>query len=74
MPDWKVTLTTQEAQDWLNAWGEGYEPELHDGTPNPQTKTQYAKARALHTLASQVEEYKKRQAHLGVTGGGGSIS
>lgn len=57
-----LTIGNGTLTDLINAFGETYQATLPDGTPNPQTKVQFAKEQVRQMLKSQVIEYKKRQA------------
>ncbi len=58
-----ITFTADSSTmtDIINAFSEDYQAFLPGGIANPQTRTQFAKAKFLQTVKSQVFEYKKRQ-------------
>jgi hypothetical protein len=46
----------------IDAWGAGYSSTLPDGSPNPQTKAQYARAKIISALKNRVVIYESGEA------------
>ena len=55
MAIYTITIPTNEVQDWVDAWGDGWTEETGI------TKAQYAKRAILQTLKSNVRSFRERK-------------
>ncbi|OGY27930.1 MAG: hypothetical protein A2Z42_04210 [Candidatus Woykebacteria bacterium RBG_19FT_COMBO_43_10] len=55
MAVYSITIPTNEVQDWIDAWGDGWTSETGI------TKAQYAKQSILSTLKSNVRSFRERK-------------
>lgn len=61
MAELKFQIPDNRMDDLVNAWGDGYSPELIDGEPNPQTKQQFAREQIKLTIMQRVKSHEARQ-------------
>lgn len=58
----RITIPEGDENDFRRAFGRGYEPQLPDGTENPQTKMQYAKQNLVdYVIEKMVADRRENQ-------------
>jgi hypothetical protein len=53
-------IPDERMQELVDAWALGYQPTIN-GSPNPQTKQQYAKEQIRLVIASRVTKHQQAQ-------------
>lgn len=61
MAELKFTIPDARMNDLVDAWGDGWTPELIDGEPNPLTKPQFAREQIKQTIMQRVKSHEARQ-------------
>lgn len=61
MATFTLTIPNNKLQDTIDAWSEGYQSTLPDGSPNPQTRAQYAREQIRQAVNNHVYQYLIRQ-------------
>lgn len=59
MATFTITIPNDKLQDMINAYGKDWAETLPDGTPNPQTKAQFARSELNRHIKQRVIDYKK---------------
>jgi hypothetical protein len=61
MATFTVTLPADKLAGFIAAYSEGYSPTLIDGSPNPVTRTTYAKMQLALEMRDKYSNYMRRQ-------------
>jgi hypothetical protein len=57
----KFQIPDARMDDLINAWGQNYMETLVDGSPNPQTKQQFARQQIMNMITQRIKDHQASQ-------------